>query len=147
MATTTKSPEPKPVPMDIDGHKKELAQYAAEREKNKPVLDACLNPEVADWYEKQKPKHQFRVEARWMEANNAGRPAPHEFDVKVTAQNASDAWSEACDLVQHWPSRRHVKPTITQLKQMSTGPIGPPPEPEETEVVRLVPKKRQSARI
>jgi hypothetical protein len=153
-ATTTKDRpatvgdllQPKPASIDIDAHEAELTRLRAEQEEKAPVLEACLDPAVAKWYEDQKEVFVWRVEAVWRETDSTGSRKPFIVDEKVVAQNAADAWAMVCDSIEQWPSRRSVKPKITQVKKLPRSAAGsaPPPTNDDDTVTptRLRPKKR-----
>jgi hypothetical protein len=127
--------------VDPEKHQANLARRAAEYDKKRPVLDACLNPEVAAKYELEKPRYKFKVSMVPLvvpskqpkvvgfgdgfddEEDERPKPKPEPITLTVVAQNEDDAWARFCDSIGHWPGRRFARPTIVKGKQVSLAAV------------------------
>lgn len=119
---TTQEPtarlEPKPVPVDLDAHKKEKAHQQARIDEMREEHLKCLHPAYAAQKEHEKPVYKWTVTAKWL--------GPHDdvlshlnAEETVVAQNEATAWAIFCDKIGCWPSRRDAKPIIKRGKQLT----------------------------
>ncbi len=111
--------EPKPTPIDIDKHTKEMARRQAEQNAQRDEMLKCLNPAYARARERAKPLYLWTVTCKWFTGNEEGKGIYRLEEEVVTGQNENDAWARFCDKLEVSPSRRDWKPTFVRGKQLT----------------------------
>jgi hypothetical protein len=102
-------------PLDMEAHEADKARRAAERDKKKPELDRCLDPQYAAEKEAQKPLYLWTVSGDVPTRDEAGAIIYRPHKVEVVAQESptgpkdGNAWAMFCDKIHTLASRGSVK--------------------------------------
>jgi hypothetical protein len=110
--------EPKPVAIDIDAHRADLARRQAEIDARREEMLKCTNPQYAASKELQKPVFEWTVTAEWYGPGDDGPGVWGPESMKVKAQNEADAWAMFCDRIEQWPSPRDCKRTFKRGRKV-----------------------------
>jgi hypothetical protein len=106
-------------PADLDAHEADKIRRAAEREKKKPLLNRCLDPEFASQAEARKPLYEWEVEATYTRKNEKGRMEERNPKEKILAQTEQDAWALFCDKLGDRIGPHEGTHSIEQLKKVN----------------------------